>query len=75
MPRAYDFDVTAGPNFKNSVIMKTLKFTFLTGLSILTLVALFNTINFYSVGKIEPTIISITASVVAFYLFIQVKNK
>lgn len=55
--------------------MKTLNFFFITGLSLLILLSLFNAFNFFLENKLEQTIISLIVSCVAFFLFIQVSNK
>ena len=55
--------------------MKTLKLFFITGLSLLILLSLFNAFNFFLEKKLEQTFISLTVSCIAFFLFILISNK
>ena len=69
----------------NIIIMKTLNLFFMTGLSLLILLSLFNAFNFFLEKKLEQTIIYLTVSCIAFFFltllitilkkeFIQSKN-
>jgi hypothetical protein len=55
--------------------MKTLKFFFSIGTAIFTLLALYQSYNFFLLGNNEQTFITLFFSVVSFVLFTQISKK
>ena len=55
--------------------MKTLKFFFSIGTAIFTLLALYQSYNFFISGNKEQTFVTLFFSVISFILFTQISKK